>query len=135
MTLSYELYNAATNCIEKCEQKNVLCYRHGYSERHFEWRHVMDVLIPMTGGTTMTLDWSDDMMTNFVLTGTFRCDYQYHPNFDQNVCEYRDAYISKYEHYFSKERKCGIYRFIKSDGTVFEEREESIGTLIIYTED
>lgn len=135
MTLNYESYNAATNSIEHREQQNVLCYRHSYSERHFEWRHVVDVLIPMTGGTTKTLDWSDEMMTNFALTGTFRCDYQYHPNFDLNVCEYRETYISKYVHYFSEERKCGIHRFTKSDGTVFEECEESIGTLIIYTED
>lgn len=100
MTLHYESYNAATNRIEQREQKNVLCYRHGYSERHFEWRHVMDILLPMTGESTKTLDWSDDKMTNFVLTGAFRCDYQYHPNFDQSVCEHRETYISKYVHYF-----------------------------------
>jgi len=95
----------------------------------------MDVLIPMTGGSTKTLDWSDDKMTNFALIGTFRCDYQYHPNFDQSVCEYREAYITQYKHYFCDKRKCGIHRFTKSDDTVFEECEESIGTLIIYTED
>ena len=135
MILHYESYNAATNRIEKREQTNVLSYRHSYSNKCFEWRHVMEVLVPMTGGTTKTLDWSDDKMTNFTLTGTFRCDYQYHPNFDQNVCEYRDAYIAIYVHYFCEKRKCGIHRFIRSDGTLFEECEESIGTLIIYTED
>ena len=134
MTLYYESYSDLTNSIEKREQQNVLIYRHSYSESQFEWRHVMDVLIPMTGGTTQTLDWSDDKMNNFTLTGTFRCDYQYHPNFQQDVCEYREAYITQYRHYFCDKRNCGIHQFTKRDGAVFEECEESIGTLIIYTE-
>jgi hypothetical protein len=135
MTLEYEYYSDLTNHLEVRKHENVLCYRHSYSEQKFEWRHIMSVLIPMTGGSAKTLDWSDDKMHNFTLTGTFRCDYQYHTNFQQDVCEYREAYITQYRHYFCEKRNCGIHQFTKHDGTVFEECEESIGTLIIYTED
>ena len=94
----------------------------------------MDILIPLAS-TTKTIDWSDDAMTNFTLTGAYRADFQYRPDPKQEQFYDRREYITKYQHFFSDERKCGIHRFTKSDGTVFEECEESIGTLIIYTED
>jgi len=132
MILKYKKRNLG-NVTEVGYHDTVINYLHFYSERRYEWLHVIIILLPLTG-STKTLTFTEDTMNDFIITGAYRADYNYHPNFDQNVNVEIREYITQYEHYFDEERKCGIHKFTRADGTVFEEQEESIGTLNIATE-
>lgn len=133
MVLNYKKYNPATNRIDCRIIDNIVTYMHYYSETDYQWQHTCMLLL--LGGSVTSRTFTEDDLNDFTLNGAYRADYKYHPNFDQNVDVDTRIYITHYEHYFDEERKVGIHKFTKDDGTVFEEQEEAIGELIISTAD
>ena len=133
MVLRYKKYNPFIDRTEGHIVDNIVTYMHYYSEKDYQWLHAFMFILPV--GQVKSRTYTEDDFNDFLLNGTYRADYKYHPNFDQDVNVETRVYITQYEHYFDEERKVGIHKFTKDDGTVFEEQEEAIGELIISTAD
>lgn len=132
MTIAYhhnvDTFSAVTN------RSNVVQYRHWFDYKACEWKHTVDYVLAFTY-EHKTYTYKDDDIHDIKLTGCDHVNFWYYPDFDQNRAEERCIDVTKYEHYFDEEKKCGVHKFTQTDGTVITFWEECIGTLVITSAD